>query len=87
MPALYNLKAHGLLPPEFAVVGVTRKEKSHGQFREEQSRDKREFATAAVDDTVWAGLRSVFYYQRGSSPTPSRTRGWRACCHCPNPVT
>jgi Glucose-6-phosphate dehydrogenase, NAD binding domain len=70
VPALYNLKAHGLLPPEFAVVGVTRKEKSHGQFREEQSRDMREFATAAVDDTVWAGLRSVFYYQAGEFTDP-----------------
>ena len=35
MPALYNLKARGLLPCEFAVVGVTRKEKSHEAFRAE----------------------------------------------------
>jgi glucose-6-phosphate 1-dehydrogenase len=35
MPALYNLKARGLPPCEFAVVGVTRKEKSHEAFRAE----------------------------------------------------
>ena len=33
VPALYNLKAAGLLPREFAIVGVARREKSHEQFR------------------------------------------------------
>ncbi|HEX9419365.1 MAG TPA: glucose-6-phosphate dehydrogenase, partial [Methylomirabilota bacterium] len=45
LPALYNLKASGLLPHQLAIIGVTRKEKSHEQFREEQSKDIREFAT------------------------------------------
>ena len=53
LPALYNLKASGLLPRQLAVVGVTRKEKSHEQFREEQTKDLREFATRPVDDTLW----------------------------------
>ena len=34
LPALYNLKASGLLPRQLAIVGVARKEKSHEQFRE-----------------------------------------------------
>ena len=49
LPALYNLKALGLLPREFAIVGVARKEKTHEQFREEQTREIREFATAPVN--------------------------------------
>src|SRR5512132_2684314 len=63
LPALYNLKASGLLPPQLAIVGVTRKEKSHEQVREEQSKDIREFATRDVDDKLWDELRRALYYQ------------------------
>ena len=65
LPALYNLKAAGLLPRQLAIVGVTRKEKSHEQFREEQSKDMREFATRPVDDALWDEIRSALYYQAG----------------------
>src|SRR5882762_2146209 len=65
LPALYNLKASGLLPWQFAIVGVARKEKSHEQFREEQSKDIREFATQQVDEALWAEVRSALYYQPG----------------------
>src|SRR5215470_19253928 len=43
LPALYNLKASRFLPRQLAIVGVTRKEKTHEQFREEQSKDIHEF--------------------------------------------
>ena len=65
MPALYNLKANGLLPREFAVVGVTRKEKSHEAFRAEQSKDIAEYATIPVDQALWGELRGALYYQAG----------------------
>jgi glucose-6-phosphate 1-dehydrogenase len=70
LPALYNLKASGLLPSEFAIVGVARKEKSHEQFREEQSREIHEFATGVVDDALWAPLRDTMYYQSGEFADP-----------------
>src|SRR6266446_5953581 len=70
LPALYNLKASGLLPRQLAIVGVTRKEKSHEQFREEQSKDIREFATRAVEETLWEELRSALYYQAGEFTDP-----------------
>ena len=59
IPALYNLKANGLLPREFAVVGVTRKPKSHEQFREELSQDIHDFATVRVDEPLWKELRDA----------------------------
>jgi glucose-6-phosphate 1-dehydrogenase len=71
LPALYNLKAHGLLPRELAIVGVTRKEKSHEQFREEQSRDIHEFATIPVEDALWSELREGLYYQGGEFTDPA----------------
>ncbi len=70
LPALYNLKAAGLLPPQLAIVGVARKEKSHEQFREEQSKDIREFATQPVDEALWVDVRSALYYQAGEFSNP-----------------
>mgnify|MGYP001198448979 CR=1 FL=1 len=71
LPAIYNLKASGLLPRQLAVVGVTRKEKSHEQFREEQSKDIREFATRSVDEALWKEIRDALYYQAGEFADPA----------------
>ena len=70
VPALYNLKAAGLLPHQLAIVGVARKEKSHEQFREEQSKDIHEFATQPVDEALWAEVRPALYYQAGEFSDP-----------------
>jgi len=70
LPALYNLKANGLLPRELAIVGVTRKPKSHDEFRQEQSKDIAEFATMAVDQKLWGELRDTLYYQAGEFTDP-----------------
>jgi glucose-6-phosphate 1-dehydrogenase len=70
LPALYNLKANGLLPREFAIVGVARKDMTHEEFREEQSRDIRQFATQPVDEALWSELRAVLYYQAGEFTAP-----------------
>src|SRR5215470_945211 len=71
LPALYNLKAAGLLPREFAIVGVARREKTPEQFREETTKDIREFATAPVDDALWAELRNALYFQSGELSDPA----------------
>src|SRR5262245_44636456 len=78
LPALYNLKAQGLLPREFAVVGVTRKAKTHELFREEQSRDIAEFATMPVEPSLWAELRGALYYQAGEFADPETYSGLSA---------
>jgi glucose-6-phosphate 1-dehydrogenase len=70
LPALYNLKTHGLLPRELAIIGVTRKPKSHEQFRQEQSKDIAEFATMPVDQRLWGELRDALYYQAGEFTDP-----------------
>src|SRR5215467_6753272 len=75
LPALYNLKAHGLLPRELAVIGVTRKEKNHEQFRAEQSKDIAEFATTAVEAPLWSEMRDGFYYQAGEFTDPATYKG------------
>jgi glucose-6-phosphate 1-dehydrogenase len=71
LPAVYNLKAHGLLPRELAIIGVARKPMSHDQFRHEQSKDIAEFATMPVDQKLWADLRDTLYYQAGEFGDPA----------------
>ena len=71
LPALYNLKAAGLLPRRFAIVGVTRKEKTHEEFREEQTKDIHEFATQRIDEALWDELRGCLYYQAGEFTDPA----------------
>jgi glucose-6-phosphate 1-dehydrogenase len=71
VPALYNLKAAGLLPREFAIVGIARREKTHEQFREETTKDIREFATTPVDDALWTELRDALYFQAGELSDPA----------------
>ena len=71
LPALYNLKVAGLLPSEFAIVGVARREQTHEQFREEQTRNIREFATDRVDEAVWGALRNAMYFQAGELSDPA----------------
>jgi len=78
LPALYNLKAAGLLPRQLAIVGVTRKEKSHEQFREEQSKDIHEFATQKVDEALWSDLRASLFYQSGEFTDPATYTGLKA---------
>jgi glucose-6-phosphate 1-dehydrogenase len=64
MPALYNLRRAGLLPENFAVIGVARSKKDDGTFRQELAASLREFAdgTIAGDDADWL-TRRLFYLQ------------------------
>jgi len=71
LPALYNLRSNGLLSRECAIVGVARPVKSHDQFREEQSRAIREFATTPVEEALWGELRGALYHQAGDFGDPA----------------
>ena len=71
LPALYNLKVAGLLPHEFAIVGVARRDQTHEQFRREQTQSIREFATTRVDEALWAELREAMYFQAGELTDPA----------------
>ncbi len=70
VPALYNLEAAGLLPKEFAVIGTSRKEMSHEQFREDLTHDMAEFATRPLDPALWDKLRPALYYIPGEFGEP-----------------
>ncbi len=62
-PALYNLGKEGMLPPNFALVGFARKEKSHEDFRQELKEDISNFSrTKPIDDKFWGNFQNQIFY-------------------------
>jgi glucose-6-phosphate 1-dehydrogenase len=62
LPALYNLRRYGLLPKDFAIIGVGRKEMKREDFVARMGSDLKEFATAEVEAGAWDDLGSRLYY-------------------------
>ncbi|HKI04519.1 MAG TPA: glucose-6-phosphate dehydrogenase [Thermoanaerobaculia bacterium] len=65
LPALYNLIESGLLPKEFAVVGVGRTPLSDDEFRQRMEEDLREYATVEVDGKQAERLTCQLRYVAG----------------------
>jgi glucose-6-phosphate 1-dehydrogenase len=66
LPALYNLACDGLLPEEFAVVGMARRDLDTAVFREQQREEITRFHTRhAFDAERWKWLESRLYYTAG----------------------
>ena len=65
LPALYNLAREGQLPPQFAVVGFARREKSHQQFRDEMKQAVISFSRVKpLDEALWKNFQEQIYYHR-----------------------
>jgi glucose-6-phosphate 1-dehydrogenase len=71
IPALYNLSKDGLLPQEFAVVGVTKRDMTDEAYRAKMSQDIQEFATEKVDRTLWQWLEQRLYNFQGDFLDPA----------------
>jgi len=74
LPSLYNLSVKGLLPRDFALVGVVRKPMDDGAFRELMTAEIREFATAPVDLGVWNEFRERLHCVSGDLDRPETFR-------------
>ncbi len=66
VPALYHLAQNRLLPAEFAVVGVARREVSDEKFREQMRESVAEFSGEPLDEAVWESFAKGLYYVTGS---------------------
>ena len=63
IPALYNIAADGELPPDVAVVGFARRDKSEEAFRNEMGEAVRKHSRQTVRDELWENFaRSLFYH-------------------------
>lgn len=69
LPALVNLKSYGLLPGEFAIIGVARRDLTTTQFRELVRREVSELVPT-LDRRAWAELESGIYYVCGDIKQP-----------------
>ncbi len=70
IPALYNLAADGLLPEEFAIVGVGRTPLSGEELREQMRENLRRFATVEVDETRLEWLVRRLHYVAADPADP-----------------
>ena len=62
LPSLYNLAKHELMAENFAVVGVSRAQMSHEEFREKQRAVMDQFATDKFDPALGKWLVDRLYY-------------------------
>ena len=65
LPALYNLRALGLLPREVAVVGVVRRDLDDQALRAEADAALHAFATGPVDEAIWGDFRARLHCVAG----------------------
>jgi glucose-6-phosphate 1-dehydrogenase len=71
LPALYNLAHDGALPQRFHLVGVSRKEKAHEDYRAECEQAIHAFSRRTPDEDVLAGLLQNVRYVPGVFDDPS----------------
>lgn len=62
MPALYNLVKDNLLPENFAIVSVGRKEKTTEQYRNEVFDSLKKFSRSGIEESNWTILRGLIHY-------------------------
>src|SRR5262249_18690858 len=66
MPALYNLTCDGLLPEQFAIVGIARDAMTTDDFRERMTRDIKTFNTRKeLNPGKWDSLGARLNYLPG----------------------
>ncbi|HEX4465946.1 MAG TPA: glucose-6-phosphate dehydrogenase, partial [Solirubrobacteraceae bacterium] len=66
LPALYNLAHEGALPERFQLIGVSRKEKEHDDYRQECEEAIRRFSRRKPDDAVLRSLLDNVKYVPGT---------------------
>jgi glucose-6-phosphate 1-dehydrogenase len=67
MPALYNLAAEGLLPANFAVVGMARRSLSNEEFRRQMRAAVDQYSrTGKTVDAIWKGFAERLSYVSGN---------------------
>ena len=64
-PAIYNLAKEKLLPEQFAIVGVSVEPFTTDSFREQATKDIKEYSTSGVDMASWEWFVKRLYYISG----------------------
>ena len=71
MPALYNLALEGLLPAEFAVVGMARRPLTNAEFRAQMKAAVNQYSrTGKAHQEIWEGFAQRISYVSGNFDAP-----------------
>jgi glucose-6-phosphate 1-dehydrogenase len=70
VPALYDLAAQRRLPMEFAVVGISRTQMSHEDYRERLHGALEKHRSGQVSEDVWESFSKGIFYLPGDSKKP-----------------
>ena len=70
VPALYELASQRRLPLEMAVVGISRTEMSHEEFRKKLRDTLEDHVSGGVSDEVWDSFAGGIFYLPGDSKEP-----------------
>ncbi len=72
LPALFRLAYEHRLPPGFAVVGNSRTEMSHEQFREKMRESVQQFIEETpFEEKIWSDLATGLFYEAGDLADPA----------------
>jgi glucose-6-phosphate 1-dehydrogenase len=70
LPSLYNLGANGLLPRQFAFIGLARRAHDDASYREYATSSLRDHTTRPVDDALWSEFAPRIHYVQGDFEDP-----------------
>ncbi|CAN5746662.1 glucose-6-phosphate dehydrogenase [soil metagenome] len=65
LPAVYNLRRSGLLPPETSVLGFSRRELSDADFRAAMRESVAANSRSKVEEALWHDFAENIFYQPG----------------------
>ena len=71
LPAVYNLLLDGLLPSNYAVLGLGRKPMSHEEFRKIARSGIEQFSRQTLAPEKWEDFQRRLYYMNGEIDDPS----------------
>ena len=70
LPALYNLRRVGLLPPETTIVGFARRPYTDEQFRVDLKEAVSQHSRVPLQDAIWDDFAAGIFYQQGEFHEP-----------------
>ena len=70
VPALYQLKLEGRLPPEMTIVGVARRNWSDDYFREQMREGVEQFSGGIGNEETWSAFAQGLFYFSGDMDSP-----------------
>jgi len=70
LPAVYNLRHGGLMPEQFRVIGIGRRESGDEEFRAHARESIESHSRTGIDDDAWRALEPKLEFMRGSIDDP-----------------